>query len=80
MPEWTSKEEYVLNDQGLIWRGTHNQMKTTHWNFAQVSERCHRCLLTNANIICIILQFEENILEACLYALSNVGKLSPSDR
>lgn len=36
MPEWQSKEEYVLNDQGLIWRGTHNQMKTTHWNFAQV--------------------------------------------
>ena len=36
MSEWQSKEEYVLNDQGLIWRGTHNQMKTTHWNFAQV--------------------------------------------
>ena len=37
MPEWQSKEEYVLNDQGIIWRGTHSQMKTTHWNFAQVS-------------------------------------------
>lgn len=59
MSEWQSKEEYVLNDQGLIWRGTHNQMKTTHWNFAQ---------------------FEENIIEACLYALSSVGKLAPADR
>jgi len=42
MPEWASKEEYVLNDQGIIWRGTHNQMKTTHWNFAQVIAQIRR--------------------------------------
>lgn len=53
------REEYILNDQGIIWRGTHDQMKPTHWNFAQ---------------------FEENILEACLYALGNIGKLKPADR
>ncbi|KAH7641779.1 hypothetical protein DERF_008815 [Dermatophagoides farinae] len=53
------REEYILNDQGIIWRGTHDQMKPTHWNFAQ---------------------FEENILEACLYALANIGKLKPADR
>lgn len=53
------REEYILNDQGIIWRGTHDQMKSTHWNFAQ---------------------FEENILEACLYALANIGKLKPADR
>lgn len=33
-----ARQEYVLNDQGLIWRGTHDQMKPTHWNFAQFEE------------------------------------------
>lgn len=36
MKDRYSRDEYVLNDQGIIWRGTHDQMKPTHWNFAQV--------------------------------------------
>lgn len=36
LPEWPAKDEYVLNDQGIIWRGTQSQMKTTHWNYSQV--------------------------------------------
>ncbi|CAG2110166.1 unnamed protein product [Medioppia subpectinata] len=53
------REEYVLNESGIIWRGTHEKMKPTPWNFAQ---------------------FDEYVLEASLYALSKVGRLSVTDR
>ena len=31
------REEYVLNESGIIWAGAHNDMFTWPWNFAQVS-------------------------------------------
>ncbi|KPM06831.1 transglutaminase-like protein [Sarcoptes scabiei] len=54
-----ARDEYILNDQGIVWRGTHDQMKPTHWNYAQ---------------------FEEDVLEACIFAISNVGVFEPADR
>ncbi|XP_055935337.1 annulin-like isoform X1 [Argiope bruennichi] len=53
------REEYVLADTGLVWRGSHNCLRPCVWNYAQ---------------------FEENILECCLYLLTNVGHLRIVDR
>lgn len=33
----TSREEYVLNDSGLIWMGTAKKHSGMPWNFGQVS-------------------------------------------
>ncbi len=30
------REEYVLNDNGLIWKGTHDNFFAQPWNYAQV--------------------------------------------
>jgi hypothetical protein len=40
MRERDAREEYVLNESGIIWRGTHELMKPTPWNFAQVTIKC----------------------------------------
>jgi len=55
--EW--RQEYVMADTGLIWRGSHNRMRPCYWNFAQ---------------------FEKDILECCVYLLTNVSKLSVMGR
>lgn len=31
------RQEYVLNDNGLIWRGSHSRMRPSPWNYGQVS-------------------------------------------
>ena len=36
MKDRDEREEYILNESGIIWRGTHEKMKPTPWNFAQV--------------------------------------------
>ena len=36
VPEESNRQEYVLNESGLIWAGTHDDMFTWPWNFAQV--------------------------------------------
>lgn len=47
MRENQARQEYVLNDQGIIWRGTHDQMKPTNWNFAQFEENIlEACLIS----------------------------------
>lgn len=53
------REEYVMSESGLIWRGTHNRLRQCVWNFAQ---------------------FEENILECCLYLLTHIGTLQVAER
>lgn len=40
------RQEYVLNESGIIWRGTHELMKPTPWNYAQV-----HLYLSNLSII-----------------------------
>ena len=38
LDQQTSREEYVLNDSGLIWMGTAKRNRGMPWNFGQVSE------------------------------------------
>ncbi|GBM39647.1 Annulin [Araneus ventricosus] len=59
MEDEEKREEYVLADTGLVWRGSHNCLRPCVWSYAQ---------------------FEENILECCLYMLTNVGHLRIVDR
>ena len=35
----SEREEYVMNETGLIWAGTTNSKFTWPWNFAQVSQK-----------------------------------------
>lgn len=44
------KQEYVMADSGLIWRGSHNRMRPCPWNFAQFEKDVLECsiyLLSN---------------------------------
>lgn len=35
LPDRESVEEHVMNDIGFIWRGTHNSITSTQWNYSQ---------------------------------------------
>lgn len=59
MKDRYSRDEYVLNDQGIIWRGTHDQMKPTHWNFAQVN-----------NFLLYLNQFEKQLINYIFFCFS----------
>lgn len=44
------REEYIMADSGLVWRGSHNCLRPCIWNFAQFEENildCSLYLLTN---------------------------------
>ena len=41
MPDEADREEFVMNESGIIWAGAHNDMFTWPWNFAQVSVSKH---------------------------------------
>uniref|UniRef100_A0A1W7RB00 protein-glutamine gamma-glutamyltransferase n=1 Tax=Hadrurus spadix TaxID=141984 RepID=A0A1W7RB00_9SCOR len=50
MSDPEARKEYVLNDSGLIWRGSHNRLRPCIWNFAQFEENVLECccyLLSN---------------------------------
>lgn len=59
MEDMDQSREYVLNDMGMIWRGTHSSLRPCVWNFGQ---------------------FEDDVLECCIYLLTGVGKLNVVDR
>ncbi|XP_022249455.1 annulin-like [Limulus polyphemus] len=40
-PEW--RKEYVLNESGLIWRGSHNRLRPCIWNYGQFEENILEC-------------------------------------
>lgn len=40
LPEEAHREEYIMNESGIIWAGAHSDMFTWPWNFAQVSSTC----------------------------------------
>ena len=40
LPNEADREEYIMNESGIIWAGAHNDMFTWPWNFAQVSSMC----------------------------------------
>lgn len=39
MADSKKRDEYILNETGLIWAGTHLRTFTWPWNFAQVNYR-----------------------------------------
>lgn len=39
LPGDSERDEYILNESGIIWAGAHNDMFTWPWNFAQVSQQ-----------------------------------------
>lgn len=39
------RTEYVLNDTGLIWRGTANRLRPTVWKYAQFEKDVLECSL-----------------------------------
>ncbi|GIY15398.1 annulin [Caerostris extrusa] len=39
------REEYVLADSGLVWRGSHNCLRPCVWNYAQYEENVLACCL-----------------------------------
>ena len=36
LSEETEREEYIMNESGVIWAGAHDNMFNWPWNFAQV--------------------------------------------
>ncbi|CAE1321058.1 TGM1 [Acanthosepion pharaonis] len=40
MEDEKDRDEYILNETGLIWAGSVNSMQTLHWNFGQFDEPC----------------------------------------
>lgn len=45
MPGYAHREEYVLADGGLMYRGVHNVIKPTPWNYAQYEKDILECAL-----------------------------------
>lgn len=43
MSDSEHRKEYVLNDGGLIWRGTNNSLRPTVWNYGQFEENVLEC-------------------------------------
>lgn len=43
--------EYVLNDSGLIWRGSHSRLRPSPWNFAQFEENILECAIYMLNYV-----------------------------
>ena len=39
------REEYVLADTGLIWRGSYNRLRPTVWKFSQFENEILECAL-----------------------------------
>lgn len=46
------KQEYVLNDFGMIWRGTTTRSRPCPWNFAQFEENVLECVLEVLTTVC----------------------------
>ncbi|CAL4063338.1 unnamed protein product, partial [Meganyctiphanes norvegica] len=46
------RNEYILNETGLIWRGTSNCMRPCSWNFAQFEENILQCILYVLKNVC----------------------------
>jgi len=39
------KQEYVMNDSGLIWRGSYNRLRPCVWKYAQFEKDVLPCAL-----------------------------------
>lgn len=46
------RQEYVLNQEGVIYWGTENAVLAQPWDFSQVSRRSNTCALTVPSRVC----------------------------
>ncbi|XP_047738590.1 annulin isoform X2 [Hyalella azteca] len=46
------RKEYVLQQTGLIWRGTHNRLRPCAWHYAQFHEHVLQCVLMMLTEVC----------------------------
>lgn len=51
LPEEAHREEYIMNESGIIWAGAHSDMFTWPWNFAQVSSRLNRFCIYPGHVL-----------------------------
>ncbi|KAG8513403.1 Protein-glutamine gamma-glutamyltransferase 6 [Galemys pyrenaicus] len=63
------RQEYVLNDSGIIFRGVEKHIRAQGWNFGQVSRAQAGGRRPGAQVRCLWGQFEEDILNICLSIL-----------
>jgi transglutaminase 1 len=45
------RHEYVLNDTGIIWRGSYNRMRPTVWQYSQFEADILECALYLTSVI-----------------------------
>lgn len=50
MKEEKHRAEYIMNESGLIYAGTYDNMFTWPWNFAQV--QLYMCTCSTASCVC----------------------------
>lgn len=43
MKDETIRDEYVLNEEGLMWRGNYNKQKEVVWKFSQFKKGMLEC-------------------------------------
>lgn len=46
------RKEYVLQETGLIWRGTHNRLRPCAWHYAQFDKDIVQCVLMMLTEVC----------------------------
>ncbi|KAK8749209.1 hypothetical protein OTU49_015733 [Cherax quadricarinatus] len=71
-------QEYVLNDSGLIWRGTTSRLRPCPWNFAQFEEHILECVLYMLTTVCKMSPANRNDPVKVTRAIS-AGVNSPDD-
>lgn len=78
MSDQEARQEYILNDSGLLWRGSHNRLRPCIWNFAQFEENILECccyLLSSLGNLSIVNQADPVKVVRHLSAVIN----SPDD-
>lgn len=72
-PDDAGRSEYVLNSTGLIYMGTSDQVTERGWVYGQVGRRLNQQSTDPpepaVNLCSLLLQFEEGILDACIYIM-----------
>lgn len=80
MKDRDEREEYILNESGIIWRGTHEKMKPTPWNFAQVCLKLSVLLIINSGFQIKIPINQKVFLMKALIEIQNVFEIkSPTN-
>jgi len=78
------RQEYVMAEDGLIWRGSHNRLQPTVWKYAQFERDILDCALHLMNYVGKVRVFGRNdpvIITRCLSAAVSIrGKeISPQN-